>query len=271
MNLSKKISWLFLLPVLLVACGAGPDTTDEPTDVDTGPETLNIEWVEVPGGEFMMGSPEDEEDRLDNEVQHLVQVDSFRIAKYPVTFAQYEKFCRDTDRPIPDDNGWGKGTRPVINVNWRDAMAFAEWAGYRLPTEAEWENACRGGTTSPFNTGECLDSDQANYNGANPYGDCEAGITLGMTVQVGNYDPNDWGIHDMHGNVWEWVQDWFHIYPDSRRVNPSGPEQPEYGEHKIIRGGAWNSPADMCRCARRMSGEPGDEYLFVGFRLAADI
>ena len=227
-----------------------------------------IEWVVIPGGQFTMGSPEDEPERFENEVQHMVELDSFRLSRYPVTFDQYDEFCRATDRDRPDDNGWGRGNRPVLNVSWGDAADFAEWAGYRLPTEAEWEYACRAGTKTPFNTGRCLNTDQANFNGSSPYPDCETGEIIGATLPVGSFDPNDWGVSDMHGNVWEWVQDWFGTYPDSMRTNPTGPSE---GEHKILRGGAWNSSADLCRCAGRMSADPTEEFVFVGFRLAADL
>ena len=124
-----------------------------------------IEWASIPTGTFAMGSPSSEENRSSNETQHQVTLSAFNISKYEVTFKQYDAFCEATGRSKPMDRGWGRGNRPVINVSWYDATAFAEWMGCRLPTEAEWEYAASGGTTTPFNTGYDLKTSKANYNG----------------------------------------------------------------------------------------------------------
>lgn len=257
----------FLVSIYGCQSDAG-DEKSEKMDTFTAVHGIEVNWITVEGGEFTMGSPENEPERLFNEVQHPVQLSSFRLSKYPVTFAQFDEFCRQTGRELPDDNGWGRADRPVINVTWEDAVAFAEWMGVRLPTEAEWEFACRAGTTTPFSTGRCLSTGEANYNGGNPYHNCDEGQYRRRTVEVGSFEPNPLGLHDMHGNVWEWTMDWFHPYPDTLRVDPIATER---SEHKVIRGGGWNSSASMCRCARRMSADPENTFLFVGFRLADDI
>ena len=162
----------------------------------------------IPAGEFMMGSTEDEEGgHEDEQPRHRVTIGRrFAIGRYPVTFAEYDRFCEAMGREKPNDQGWGRERRPVINVSWQDAQAYIAWLSqetgrtYRLPSEAEWEYACRAGTTSRYTFGDAITSDDANY----------ADLALGRTSEVGAYPANEWGLHDMHGNVWEWVEDDWH-------------------------------------------------------------
>jgi formylglycine-generating enzyme required for sulfatase activity len=217
-----------------------------------------VEWVDIPGGTFTMGSPWNEAERLYDETQHEVTLSPFRMSKYEVTFEQYDAFCEATGREKPEDEGWGRGNRPVINVSWDDATAFAEWMGCRLPTEAEWEYACRAGSTTPFHTGYNLTTSQANYDGYS-------------TVEVGSYDSNVWGLHDMHGNVWEWCSDWYEEYSTITQTNPKGPTT---GYFRIYRGGSWgNASASSCRSAHRYDLPPEEQIGFtmndLGFRLVS--
>ena len=165
--------------------------------------------VVVPAGQFQMGSPrDDKERRADEGPQHTVTIaDPFAISKYEVTFEQWDACAKagGCNGYRPDDEGWGRGRRPVINVSWRDAKAYVEWLRektgkpYRLPSEAEWEYAARAGTTTRYSFGDEITPKDANY-----------GRNIGKTTEVGSYPPNPWGLYDMHGNVWEWVEDVWH-------------------------------------------------------------
>ena len=206
-------------------------------------DELKDSFVLISGGTFTMGSPSSEADRDSDETQHQVSLSSFKMSKYEITFAQYDVFCEQTGRQKPSDEGWGRGNRPVINVSWDDANAFAQWMGCRLPTEAEWEYACRAGTTTPYNTGYSLSS--ANFNKIN-----------NKTMPVGSYPSNTWGLHDMHGNVWEWCSDFY-----------GGTT--EYASNRVYRGGGWNSGAGNCRSAYRDHYAPSGRLNYLGFRLVA--
>jgi formylglycine-generating enzyme required for sulfatase activity len=225
---------------------------------------IDIEWVQIPSGTFLMGSPLSEINRSDDEIQHQVTLSAFKMSKNEITFAQYELFCEKTGRQKTYDNGWGRGTRPVINVSWEDATAFAKWMGCRLPTEAEWEYACRAGKTTPFNTGVNLTTNQANYNGNYPYNINPKGNDLQKTMPVGSYSPNSWGLNDMHGNVWEWCSDWYGNYQSSSQTNPTGASS---GSDRVYRGGSWSLNAQYCRSADRGGNVPSDRNSYLGFRL----
>ncbi len=223
-----------------------------------------IQWVEIPGGTFLMGSPANEPGRQVDEDQIQMTIASFKMSKYEITFAQYDLFCDATGRAKPKDNTWGRENRPVLNVNWVDADAFAKWLGCRLPTEAEWEYACKAGSDTPFNTGNNLTTDQANYDGNYPYNGNATGTYRQKTSSVGSFTPNTWGLHDMHGNVWEWCSNWYGDYPNAPANNPQGPSE---GQVKIYRGGSWGSDAEVSRSAYRNHLNPNNKSDFIGIRL----
>ena len=237
---------------------------------------LGLELLPIPAGEFLMGSPEDEEYRRDDETQHLVKISRpYWLGKYPVTQEQWEKTMGENPSACKDA---GKDA-PVEKVSWEDAMAFCgklneregqagrlpEGYKYSLPTEAQWEYACRAGTTTVFVFGDTLSSHQANFNGGKPYGDAEIGPYLDTTSAVGNYPPNTWGLYDMHGNVWEWCYDWCGKYGTGVVTDPIGPSS---GSSRVLRGGSWHSLGKYCRSAYRLRGDPGFRSSILGFRLS---
>jgi formylglycine-generating enzyme required for sulfatase activity len=224
------------------------------------------EMVALPAGEFLMGSPEDEKERLEREgPQHRVTIERrFALGRYAVTIEEYDHFCAVTKREKPGDQGWGRGRRPVINVNWRDAVAYCEWLvketgkPYRLPSESEWEYACRAGTTTRYAFGDAITPKNANYG-------------MGKTTEVGAYPPNPWGLYDMHGNVWEWVEDVWH---DSYKGAPTDGSAWTDGEgiqpsrDRVYRGGSWLNYPRSLRSAIRLRFAPVIRYLILGFRVA---
>ncbi len=223
-----------------------------------------IEWIDIPAGTFTMGSPAGEAERSGNETPHQVTVSAFRMSRYEVTFGQYDLFCEATGREKPGDEGWGRDNRPVINVSWDDATAFATWMGCRLPTEAEWEYAARGGTSTPFSTGSNLTASQANYNGNSPYNHNPKGEFLKKTMPVGSFAANAFGLFDMHGNVWEWCSDIYGDYQASEQTDPKGATS---GKHHVRRGGGWNDCAMRCRSAYRDDFGPAHRDYSIGIRL----
>ena len=244
---------------------------DELKDGSLGPEMLVI-----PAGSFKMGSPDDERGRSSDEgPQHQVEIASFAIGRTEVTFEQYDRFASATGRKLPDDRGWGRGSRPVIDVNWEDATAYAAWLSeqsgqrYRLPSEAEWEYATRADTQSPFSTGDCIHTDQANYNGKFDYADCGAktGLYRSKTVPAGSLPANPWGLHEVHGNTWEWVQDCWH--PNYEGAPKDGTAWEAGGDCALraVRGGGWFDVPEFLRSAGRYWDSTG-AFIYVGFRLA---
>jgi len=259
-----KTTGLFAIITILIVSISACKTIKTSTIKKGG---VDIEFVNIPADTFTMGSPTSEVDRWDNETQHQVTLSAFKMSKYEVTFAQYDVFCEATGRSKPDDEGWGRGNRPVINVSWDDATAFSEWMGCRLPTEAEWEYAARGGTTTPFSTGINLTTSQANYDGRYPYNNNAKGEYRGKTLPVGSFAANAYGLFDMQGNVYEWCSDWYGDYSTSAQSNPKGPSR---GPFRVLRGGSWRSNACNCRSAKRDYDTPDLRRGFnMGFRLVS--
>jgi len=228
---------------------------------------MEWDWGYIPAGSFFMGSSEYEFCRGNNEIRHEVILSAFKMSKYAITFDQFDAFCAATGRENTGDEGWGRGIRPVINVSWHDATAFAEWIGCRLPTEAEWEYACRAGTSTPFNRGSNLASYNANFDGKRPYDNSLEGTSSEETLPIGTFPPNNWNLYDMHGNVAEWCSDWFSDYPLESQKNPTGPQS---GQGRIIRGGGWNSAESNCRSAYRTYCNPEEKKHDIGFRVVSN-
>ena len=227
------------------------------------------EMVPIPAGEFTMGSPGSESFR-GLEQQHRVTVPSFALGKYEVTFAQWDACVADggCDGPAPDDQGWGKGTRPVVDVTWDEAKAYADWLSkktgthYRLTSEVEWEYAARAGTTTAYSFGATITTEQANFNGGS------AGVNRQQTLPVGSFPANAFGLHDMHGNVWEWLEDcWHDGYADDAPANGAPYLSAECAEH-VMRGGSWVDDPPELRAAARAGSSRDVQSWSGGFRVA---
>ena len=226
------------------------------------------EMVGLQSGTFSMGS-EDGDD--DEKPIHEVTLGKFAIGKYEVTFEEYDAFCDATNRKKPEDEGWGRGKRPVINVSWEDAQAYAEWLSkesgytYRLPTEAEWEYAARAGTETKYWWGDTASHEYANYG----KDECCDGLAEGKdqwvnTSPVDSFDANSFGLHDTAGNVWEWTcSPWKDKY-EGQELGCEGEE----GSDRVIRGGGWGSSPSLVRSASRNGRYPAVRYDYLGFRLA---
>ena len=229
-----------------------------------------------------MGSPSTEPERnTDEGPTREVSIGTFAMSRYEITFDDYDKFAIANKRPLPNDQGWGRGDRPVINVSWQDARDYAIWLSdqtgkrYRLPTEAEWEYAARAGTETPFWTGNCIHTDQANYDGEKDYADCGAntGIDRSQTVATGSLNaPNPWGLHDVHGNVWEWVGDCWHGSYSGAPTDGSAWLETEDGACvSLLRGGSFGHGPGVVRSAIRFRDTAGYIPFDIGFRLAQDL
>ena len=232
------------------------------------------EMVVIPAGTFLMGSPEEERRRNNVEgPQHEVVVPRFALGTCAITFAEYDHFCEAAGWGKPDDRDWGRADRPVINVSWRDAQAYCRWLSgetgqrYRLPSEAEWEYACRAGTETPFWWGAEISTDDANYDGTRTYGNGKKGETREQTLPVRSFRPNSFDLWQMHGNVEEWCEDEWHDSYDG--VPSDGSAWVTGGDgRKVLRGGSWIDNPRILRSAVRNYRSPGDRIVIVGFRVA---
>jgi formylglycine-generating enzyme required for sulfatase activity len=245
--------------------------------------------VRVPAGEFTMGSPLGEAGALDDEVPHPVRLTRpFALGRTEVTQSLWASV-------MGADPSYYHGCPecPVESVSWYDCVRFCNalsaregltpayaiddtvvtWErpanGYRLPTEAEWEYACRAGAAGPFPGGACLSADEANVNGYEPLPGCPEGLNRGEPVAVASFPPNAWGLHDMHGNVHEWC--WDRHAPYATRAVAVDPVGPERGALRCLRGGGWDCGAARCRTAKRLALAPQDANDRVGLRLARNL
>jgi uncharacterized protein (TIGR02996 family) len=258
------------------------------------PELVNsigMRLVLIPAGTFRMGSPPGEAERESPEgPQHEVEISRpFLLGACLVTQEEYGKVMGHNPSwysaggIVKDDvKGMDTGPFPISHVTWEDAAQFCrklsarpkeKKAGraYRLPTEAEWEYACRGGAKShtAFSFGPSLSSTQANFDGREPYGGAPRGPYLGRPTEVGSYPPNAWGLYDMHGNVWEWCSDW---WSGGGKKGPlQDPKGPEKGEFRVMRGGCFHNAGHYCRTASRHGLVPNDPTHNIGFRVACDV
>ena len=268
---------------------AKPDSSSDNTD----PVSVDDGFVLIGGGTFPMGSPESENWRIDDETQHEVSVGSFYMDPYETTQKEYMRLMGDNPSTFTGDD------LPVENVSWLEAIRYANaksteagltpvytiteggvtWDlsadGYRLSTEAEWEYACRAGTTTPFNTEKSLSAAEANFYGHYPYEieenyfnnsvlEAKPGEYRQTTIAVGSFEPNAWGLFDMHGNVNEWCWDYYGDYDVNAVDNPTGPSS---GTRHVYRGGGWNDFAKNMRSAYRAAGQEDMHSYNLGLRL----
>jgi formylglycine-generating enzyme required for sulfatase activity len=239
--------------------------------------------VYIKGGTFQMGSAYLEPGRFGDEIPiHTVELDGFWMGKFEVTNAQYRRFKSDHNSGSWGDYGVNEDCQPVANVSWNDTKAFCEWlAGrtgrtFRLPTEAEWEYACRAGTKTARFTGDSDASLKGYANVLNPFVKHEFGLPWDsfswedghkVASPVGSFKPNPWGLYDMIGNVWEWCEDWYGPYSSASAKNPKGPSS---GKYRVLRGGSSGHDPSSCRSALRYYDGPSYRVVLHGFRVAGD-
>jgi formylglycine-generating enzyme required for sulfatase activity len=235
--------------------------------------------VQIPAGSFLMGSPSEESGRYDNEgPQHQVLLQGFFMGQTPITQAQWQVVAgwQKLQRDLNSDPASFKGLhRPVEVVLWKDAIEFRQRLSqrfgrtYTLPSETQWEYACRAGTTTPFHFGATLTPDLANYDGNYIYGDGPKGVYRQETTAVASFPANPWGLYDMHGNVWEWCLDQWHGNYQAAPADGSAwlDTGVNEGKKKLLRGGSWNFRPVFCRSACRINNPPNYHKDAFGFRV----
>ncbi len=283
--MSKRILTLLLLLLIIgaVAVFYLQDRESPPSSEKKAKATALVssdrgkdgaEMVLIPAGDFFMGAVDDSNTHYDEIPGHRVYLDDFWIDRYEVTNRRYKQFVDETGHRAPyvnaewaqpynwKDNTYppGKADFPVVLVSWEDAAAYAAWAGKRLPTEAEWEKAARGGLVKKkYPWGGQITKQKANYF---------TSITEKNQMKpVGTFPPNPFGIYDSAGNVWEWCADWYDktYYKKSPEKNPLGPEK---GNYRVYRGGAWINRKEQLRCSERARNAPAHQSHIIGFRCA---
>ena len=295
----RQMGWFAVLAatVLLVHSDHTALAQDKPAKPAVITNSIGMKLVQIPSGEFVMGSPRNEAEREVRERQHKVVISrAFLMGAYEVTQRQYNGLMKpDRPRAVFTAQRGGGPDHPMETLLWQEAMDFCKKlsaqpaerkAGrtYRLPTEAQWEYACRAGTTTPFHFGNSLSATQANFNGRYPYPvrtpdkKSPPGKYLRRTAKVGSYKPNAFGLYDMHGNVAGWCADWYDkdYYRDSPVKDPLGPPvgvlPTGFGRfYLVVRGGCWVDDARACRAAYRHRGMPRNRYELIGFRVACDL
>ena len=239
-----------------------------PTPIEAEPQVFDpvvstnpvdgLDYCRIPPGEYWLGArPEDQDARSPERPRHLVRLTrAFWLCATPITVAAYSAFCKATSTPMPRppafNSDWAKGDQPVVNVSHSDALAYCEWAGGRLPTEAEWEYAASGLGSPLYPWGSEPDHNRGNFGKAN------AGPTA-----VHRYAANPYGLHDMGGNVWEWCADWFTPYPETPQVNPFARQR---SRTRVLRGGSWLADWWSVRCTHRGQFPPDAVLGTVGLR-----
>ncbi len=276
-----------ILTIVLTVEQGGKQTTY----IFTFESVMAIRGVLVEGGTFTMGDTWEEGDSNEKPIHKVTFAYDFYIGKYETTFQEYDAFCEDTGRSKPYDTGWGRGARPVIDVSWNGATAYCNWlsekenlpkaydsngnlldkdgmittdpskvVGYRLPTEAEWEYAARGGNKSKG----------YKYSGSDNVGDVAwyDSNSGKRTQEVGKKEPNELGIYDMGGNVWEWCSDWYGVYSSLAQINPYNST---IGSYRVWRGGSCANDVTFLRVAIRRNGSPSSKSYYLGFRIARTV
>ena len=232
---------------------------------------VTLEMMSIPEGSFIMGTPENELGRSNDEnPQHQVTLAPFFMSKYPITQAQYLAVINTNNSTFKGSN------KPVENVSWLDCIKFCQKLSnstgrkFRLPSEAEWEYACRAGTTTPFHFGETITTDLANYKGQFAYGKGNSGIYRQETTDVGIFPPNAFGLCDLHGSVWEWCADaWHDNYDNAPSDGSAWEEEEKEGQRlsRVLRGGSWDDTAYYCRSGVRLWASPEVHGRLIGFRI----